>query len=87
MADKPYKPTKKEMERIAFIESLPISVRYPIQRKRCLERCLRWRFLIRNPEKIAGGNIDDARLGLARDQKLLLKLRIWRTTGAYPRDN
>lgn len=85
---KPYVPTKKELDRWAYIESLPISVRYPIRRKNSLERCIRLRRLIANPALI-GNNLGpgDVWIGLKREQKLLTKLRIWRSTGHYPDDN
>jgi hypothetical protein len=85
MPDQPYKPTKEELAQWAYIERLPISVRYPVRRKACLERCLRFRRLIQNPETIAVGNgIEAAKMGLKRDQMLLVKLRIWRSTGRFP---
>ncbi|PSO16264.1 hypothetical protein C7G42_22195 [Bradyrhizobium sp. MOS003] len=88
MTKKPYKPTTEETARWAEIEALPISVRYPIRRKTSLARCLRLRHLMRQPERIGGAfEFHHVWYALKRDQMLLVKLRIWRTTGKFPVDN
>lgn len=88
MADEAYNPTKEDLEHWAYIESLPISVRYPIRRKASLERCLRLRRLLRYPERIAAGyEPGHVWAWLKREQTLLFKLRIWRSTGHYPAEN
>jgi hypothetical protein len=88
MSEKPYKPTKKELERWAYINSLPISVRYPIRRKAAVDRCLRLRLLIAYPARIALGlGVENVQFALKREQMMLVKLRIWRATGNYPVEN
>ncbi len=88
MTEKPYKPTTEGMARLTEIEALPISIGYPIRRKTGLARCLLLRHLMRQPERIAGGfKFHHFWYALKRDQVLLIKLRIWRTTGKFPVDN
>lgn len=59
--------------------------RYAFGRNRAVTRCLRWRYLIANPDKVARDMpADTAKIGLRKDQMNLLRLRIWRATGSYP---
>lgn len=83
-----FKLTKKMRERIDFIESLPVSVQYPIRRKRALEHCLKFRHFMAEPSvvpaDIPGGM---PRFLLKKTQIGMLKLRVWRSTGVRPSDN
>lgn len=63
--------------------------RYAFIRANAVSRCVRFRYLIAHPKKIAkgAGSVSTVRLALRKDQMLMLKMRIWRSTGRYPQDN
>jgi len=64
---------------------------YVMRRGMCLARCLKWRgWIADGGTTTLDGDFyspEFIRFLLKRDQKILLKLRVMRVTGEYPRDN
>jgi len=83
-----FKLTKKMKERLDFIESLPVSVRYPVHRKMALKHCLRFRQFMAEPGVIPTDVPDGMpKFLLKKTQIRMVKLRIWRSTGVRPSDS
>jgi hypothetical protein len=60
-------------------EALPLAIRYRVSRQRSLTRCLKFRVLLRSSRS------KNIRVFLNRERLHMVKLRIMRTTGAYPK--
>jgi hypothetical protein len=60
------------------------------RRKGSVARCLRFRAFIKEGDRVVFGvkyTVEFMTYVLRREQMILLKLRIWRATGTYPRDD
>lgn len=64
--------------------------RYRYFRGRAVARCIFWRAAIALGDQVIRGamvTVEEKRALLKREQKILLKLRIQRVTGEYPRSD
>lgn len=79
-----------DLEELAHSYSLPVPEQIAFRRKRTLERCLKYRGWIKEGDRVVHGHVytaDSMRFMLRKDQMILLRLRIWRSTGLYPSEN
>lgn len=69
-----------EREYFEWRDSLTLDQRYRYDRRRGVENCIRWRKVCRS-----AGLEGEYWTKLLRERQMrLVKLRIWRATGAYP---
>lgn len=80
----------ERFEELLHSHSLPLPEQIAFRRKRALERCLRYRGWIKEGDRVvqdAVYTVEFMRFMLRKDQMILLRLRVWRSTGHYPSEN
>lgn len=77
----------ERLEELIHSHGLPVPEQIAFRRKRTLERCLRYRRWIKEGDRVVHDvvyTVEFMRFMLRKDQMILLRLRIWRSTGEYP---